>query len=101
MPHLVNRCKITYDDTVAQLAESGLLEKLTHAELVVLLRLMVAFRDCETIGEHGPLVSLQNGELHKTPRVAQRALIGLKKRGLIKIHYSGRRRLGERTLELL
>ncbi len=86
---------IRYTSTVLQLAQSPLLDRLTHAELLVWLQLL---RSSCVLGRK---MVLHNEDLHRTSRVAQRALVGLRKRGVIKITYSGRHRLGVRTLELL
>lgn len=79
---------------VGDLGRSGWLEKLSHAELIVWLQLI---RWSETESSR---MTIRNEDLHRTPRMAQRALIGLKRHGLIHIEYSGGRRLGERTLVL-
>jgi len=91
--------KLNHRSTLADLASSGIVEELLHSELIVWMRIV---RARALLGSKVP-INWTNEELHRTPRVAARALVALQGHGLIRIKYGYKRghRLGERTLELL
>ena len=86
--------KIRPTTTVAELTKSSAITELNHGELVVYLQLVSAS------AEHGMTMTLRNCDLHSDPRTARRALIGLQKRGVVRIRYK-RGDSSERTVELV
>lgn len=76
--------------SISTLATSTLLDDLTGAELVVLVRLMRAW------WLHGSSVQVRNIDLHRQSNTARVALAGLVEHGLIKVKRGPR---GTRLIE--
>jgi hypothetical protein len=76
--------------TIARLATSTLLDDLTGAELVALVRLMRAW------WLSGPKVTVANRELHPVANTARAALAGLEERGFIRVRHGAN---NTRTIE--
>lgn len=65
---------------VRDLASNPLLDDLTHSAILVWLRVVAA---TATQGSH---VRITNVDLHKVPRTAQRALVELSAKCLLRVH---------------
>lgn len=81
--------------TIAKLAESPLLDKLNHHELVIYIRLLGAKE-----AQRSERVSISNRQLYGVPRTARRTLVLLEQRGLIRCHEEGQHPTGPRSIEV-
>lgn len=79
--------------SIADLVAVGVLDELTHAELVVLLRLLVARE--RYLERRMPV---RNRELYDDPRTVGRALAKLAKRGVVRVRSDAS---GQRTIEVV
>ncbi len=86
--------KIRPTTTISELTKSPAITELNHGELIVYLQLVAAS------AEHGMTTTLRNCDLHSDPRTARRALIGLQRRGVVRVRYK-RGNSSERTVELV
>jgi hypothetical protein len=84
---------INADTTVYDLVATDVLDVLTHAELIVFLRLLVA--DEKYGSARMPVV---NRELHADPRTVGRALSRLQARRIVSVSFDA---AGARTIEVL